>query len=60
MRDYQRIVNFDEWCNKCKRKDVSESPKTAEESKEYEICNECLTVGARDDGSSRPINFEEE
>lgn len=59
MEDNTKFVRYDNWCSKCVRSDVSESPKTAEESKAYDICNQCLTDGARLDGSEKPTKFEE-
>ena len=59
MEDSTKFVNFAKWCDKCVRSHVSEYPKTPEESKEYDICNECLTDGARLDGSEKPTKFEE-
>lgn len=50
MRDYQRIVNFDEWCNKCKHEKKSESDVP---------CDACLSEPVRYDGSSKPVEFEE-
>ena len=61
-----QFIEFDKWCDKCKRKDIPETfnpPKDKEKRKEYnkefEKCNECLDTPARDDGSCKPINFEE-
>lgn len=61
MNDATHFVDFKTWCAKCKRKNISESPVPGtKESVEYDKCNECLTAGCRFDGSSKPINFEEE
>jgi hypothetical protein len=51
------FVDFETWCKKCKRKTIGESPKTANESKEYDICNECLGTPTRTDGSYKPLYF---
>lgn len=45
----EKIVDFGEYCPKCKHWKVSEAD---------EPCRECLTVGGRDDGSRKPINFD--
>lgn len=48
---YEHLVKYEDYCKKCKNKNVSayEDP-----------CNECLTEPARTDGSRKPIKFEEE
>lgn len=61
-----QFINFENWCHKCKRKDIPETfnpPKDPEKRKAYnadfEKCNECLGEPARDDGSCKPLYFEE-
>lgn len=49
MENIQKIVNFDEYCKRCKYRKVDETK---------DPCNECLTYGANL-YSSRPVNFEE-
>lgn len=45
-----KIVEFSEYCYKCKNKDVVETE---------DPCNECLKTPVNED-SHKPINFEEE
>lgn len=49
MEEKMRIVEFGEYCDKCKHADKSESE---------DPCWDCLSIPARE-GSSRPEYFEE-
>ena len=46
----EKIVKFDEYCNRCAHKDVKETE---------DPCNECLNNPGNED-SHRPIYFKEE
>lgn len=49
MEQRTKLVNFDEYCPKCKNKDTNETE---------DPCNECLTYPANLD-SHKPVNFKE-
>lgn len=46
---YEKIVEFDKWCRKCKHLKVPG---------DEEPCNTCLEVGGRD-ATHKPVNYEE-
>jgi hypothetical protein len=45
----EKIVKYDEYCDKCKHKDIPE---------DEDPCNECLTEPVNED-SRKPINYKE-
>lgn len=55
METLYKLVEFENWCPKCKYKDVDE---TSTEETKWDICSECLDEPARV-GTRKPINFKE-
>lgn len=49
MENCMKFVDFDEYCKHCKNKKMSEND---------DICNECLTISAREN-THKPVNFED-
>ena len=49
MEIIEKMVEFDEFCEKCKHKDLEQFK---------EPCNECLENPVRE-GTIKPLNFEE-
>jgi len=47
--DNEKFVEFDKYCNKCVNMDEPES---------FEVCDECLSVPAKE-FSHKPINYKE-
>lgn len=51
----ERLVNYKEWCEKCKYRNVEED----EDGIMPDPCNECLTIPVNED-SRKPIHYTED